>query len=514
MNITTKRSVALGALALSMAAPAVAQNMRPSKTLYILPRIGFSNYYGDHDTDVFDFNDFEQDGKFPYSAALELGYQFTPAVALGLSYQIADYPTIFGETSNPDNEYTRRHQAFATLRFTAGAKSSRVAPFLELGFGAVAGTSKPTNNTGNADELIGYGPRAGIGLDIVLSRRTSLFIGGYTHYTLDDDAADGSDQLPGGNDDTFLSDGDFLSHIGLGLKINFKSAFSPVDVIAIDGPAALQTGQTGNYSATTNDGMATMPVSYMWDFGDGSTAEGLMAAHAYNAAGVYNVSFTASNSGSTDSATMSTTVTNPPVPAEILSNTATPATQCVNQAVRFSASGRGDAPVSYTWNFGDGSTGTGMTPTHTYTRPGTYTVTVTGANTAGSNSRTTTVTVNDCAPTPPAVDNCAMSISELNSAYFERNSSMITEQGRMRLMENVDVMRRCMPLRANIVGYASRGERDPQALSEARARSVMQFYVDNGIAASRLMMEGRGMMGGSKKDDVNQYRRVDTLPMR
>lgn len=523
MNFTTKRGIALGALALSMAAPAVAQNLRPEKSLYLLPRVGISNYFGDYDDNLFDFNDWDVDGLIPYSAALELGYQFSPALALGVSYQIADYPTVFSENIIADNEYTRRHQAFAKLRYTAGARTSRVAPFLELGVGGVAGLSNPVNG---GDEEYGYGPVAGLGLDIALSRRTFLMIGAYSHFVFPDGATDGDDQTPRPHPEDYIADTpgfDVLSHLGLGLKVNVSLPFTAVDVLAIDGPAALQTGQTGNYSATTNDGLATAPVSYMWDFGDGSTAEGMMASHAFNTAGSYNVSFTASNNGSTDSATMTTVVTNPPVPAEILTNAATPATQCAGQAVRFSATGRGDAPVTYTWNFGDGSTGTGMSPTHTYTRPGTYTVTVTGSNSAGSNSRTTTVTVNDCTTTS-GVDvagqnqnqstQCVATIAELNSTYFERNSSTITEQGRMRLMDNLDAMRRCAPLRANIIGYASRGERDPQALSEARARSVMQFYTDNGIAPSRLMMEGRGMMGGSKKDDVNQYRRVDSIPMR
>jgi len=529
MNIPTKRSVAFGVLALSMAAPAVAQNLRPEKTLYILPRIGITSYYGDYDQGLFDFNDWGQDTQFPtipIGLGVELGYQFTPAVALGLSGQFGNFPTIYSDLkangalpSHAEKEYTHRYTGAAVLRFTAGARSSRVAPYLELGGAVVAGNSCEAGTTrtcASGNEQYGFGPRVGLGLDIVMSRRTSLIFGLASDFILDDNAVDGSDMPAANPTDVNPADSpsfDVLSALNLGLKINFKSAFSPVDVIAIDGPAALQTGQTGNYSATTNDGMATLPVSYMWDFGDGSTAEGISASHGYNAAGVYNVTFTASNSGSTDSATMTTTVTNPPVPAEILSNTATPATQCINQAVRFSATGRGDAPVSYTWNFGDGSTGTGMTPTHTYTRPGTYTVTVTGSNASGSNSRSTTVTVNSCEQ-PPVVDNCALSISELNSSYFDRNSSTITEQGRMRLMENVDVMRRCLPLRANLVGYASRGEVNPQELSEARARSVMQFYVDNGVDASRLSMEGRGMMGGSKKDDVNQYRRVDTLPVR
>lgn len=513
MNFTTKRSVALGALALSMAAPAVAQNLRPEKSLYILPRVGISNYFGDYDDNPFNFDDFDVD--IPYSGALELGYQFRPGLALGVSYQIANYPTVFSAQVRPEIEYLRRHQAFAKLRFTAGAERSKVAPFLELGAGGVAGLDDPASG---GDPVYGYGPAVGVGLDIALTRRVFLMLGGYSHFVFPDGATDGNDQTPRPHQENFIADTpsfDVLSHLGLGLKVNFRLPFTAVDVLAIDGPAALQTGQTGSYSATTNDGLATAPVSYMWDFGDGSTAEGLMASHAFNTAGSYNVTFTASNSGSTDSASMTTVVTNPPVPAEVLTLASTPAAAnlCLNQAVRFTTTGRGDAPVNYTWNFGDGATGTGMSPTHTYTRVGTFTVNATASNTSGSNSKTLAVTVRDCTPTPPLVVTC--NLTELNSAYFERNSSTLTEQGRMRLMENVQALGgNCASARVNITGYASRGERDPQALSEARARSVMQFYTDNGIAGSRLMMEGRGMMGGSKKDDVNQYRRADSTPMR
>ena len=56
----------------------------------------------------------------------------------------------------------------------------------------------------------------------------------------------------------------------------------------------------------------------------------------------------------------------------------------------------------------------------------------------------------------------------------------------------------------------------PQELSEDRARAVEQFYVDNGIPASRIMTVGLGRASGltSKKEGLAQYRRVDTIPVR
>ena len=52
-----------------------------------------------------------------------------------------------------------------------------------------------------------------------------------------------------------------------------------------------------------------------------------------------------------------------------------------------------------------------------------------------------------------------------------------------------------------------------QRLSEDRARAVEQFYIDNGVAASRLQAVGMGSTGVSKKEGASQFRRVDTIPI-
>jgi surface-anchored protein len=306
---------------------------------------------------------------------------------------------------------------------------------------------------------------------------------------------------------------DLLGGFGIGLKYHFKEAFTPVDVIAVDGPSSLECGQTGTFTATVNEG-ATQPVEYRWDFGDGSTGSGLVATHAFSRPGTYTVTFTASNDGSMDSASTTVTCTPPPVPAGVVAFTRTPANRvCLTDDVRFSTSARGDAPVSYSWNFGDGSTGTGANPTHRFTRPGTYTVTLNVSNASGSDSRTMQIMVEDCAP---ATAVCA--VNELNSVFFDVNSSTLTETARQALRENIDALRSpgCEGTRVRIEGFAGPGERNPQQLSEDRARAVMQFYTDNGISGDRLSMMGMGMVGGTtgKKDDTSSLRRVDSIPVR
>ncbi|GGB68956.1 hypothetical protein GCM10007424_06150 [Flavobacterium suaedae] len=54
-----------------------------------------------------------------------------------------------------------------------------------------------------------------------------------------------------------------------------------------------------------------------------------------------------------------------------------------------------EAPITYSWDFGDGTTSTDMTPVKTYTTAGTYTVKLTATNTYGSDDETMQVVVNE-----------------------------------------------------------------------------------------------------------------------
>lgn len=511
MNTHTFTKAVLGAACLAMAGQATAQNLRGERTLYVMPHVGFSTYVGDHDAYPWDFG-YWKDGtsELPIYGGLQIGYQFSPAVALGFGGAYGNYPTLFGD-GNGENNHTKRFLGNAMLRFTAGARTAKFAPYLELGAAVNNGETNPPG-AGNATRRFAYGPLAGIGFDVNMGRHTSLMLGGNLGFMLPDENTDANDFTGA---DKFASF-DLLGGFGVGLKYNFRPAFTPVQILAIDGPSTLETNQTGTWTATTNDAYATQPVEYRWDFGDGATASGLTATHAYSRAGTYTVTFTASNSGSMDSRQMTVTVTNPPVPAGVVSLSSNPAAArlCLNQPVSFSASTRGDAPVSASWNFGDGATGTGSTPTHTYTRTGTYTVTLNVTNASGSDSRTLPVTVVDCAP-PPVTATC--NLTELNSVFFERNSSMLTDAGREALRQNIEAIRSqpgCEGTRVRVEGYAGPGERNAQQLSEDRARAVSQFYADNGLMNTSPM--GMGIVGEStgKKDDTSQFRRVDSIPQR
>jgi PKD repeat protein len=284
---------------------------------------------------------------------------------------------------------------------------------------------------------------------------------------------------------------------------------TPVEVLGVSGPDSLQVNQSGTFSATINE-KAKPPVQFRWDFGDGATGSGNPVTHAYTEPGTYTVTVTASNRKGKSTSTRSTSVVvyRPPVPAQIISITADPMQPDTRTAVRFSANVRGDQPITYQWNFGDGSTATGANPTHTYSQAGTYTVTLNVSNNAGSDSRTLSITVK-----PYEAEFCA-EVTELSPAFFDRNSSVLNNAAREALQENLEILRSCPNMYVRIEGWAAPGERNPQQLSADRARAVEQFYVSNGIAASRLVAVGRGRATGvtSKKEGAAQYRRADSIP--
>ncbi|MCY4158412.1 MAG: OmpA family protein [Bacteroidetes bacterium] len=100
----------------------------------------------------------------------------------------------------------------------------------------------------------------------------------------------------------------------------------------------------------------------------------------------------------------------------------------------------------------------------------------------------------------------------MNTVFFDRNSSVLTDAGRTQLMENLDILQNC-DLNVRIEGYSSRDERNGQQLSEDRALAVKQYYIDNGIDESRLSDMGMGTGGQTtKKGAAGQFRRVDTIP--
>lgn len=124
--------------------------------------------------------------------------------------------------------------------------------------------------------------------------------------------------------------------------------------------------------------------SYAWTFGDGGTATGPTASHAYAAAGTYPVKLTVTDDrGGVSTKTIDVTVAPAPNQAPVAAFTA----NATGLSVATDSTGSTDADgtiQSYAWAFGDGTTGTGATATHVYTAAGTYSVTLTVTDNAGA----------------------------------------------------------------------------------------------------------------------------------
>jgi PKD repeat protein len=148
------------------------------------------------------------------------------------------------------------------------------------------------------------------------------------------------------------------------------------------------------------------PLTYGWDFGDGTLADGAMPTHTYVAAGVYEVRLVV-NDGQADSepSVTTATITEPVANLAPVANPGGPYTGTTGQAVAFDGSASADPngdPLTYIWDFGDGAMGDGVAPSHTYAAAGRYEVTlVVNDGLLDSEIATTVAEISDVASPPP-----------------------------------------------------------------------------------------------------------------
>lgn len=169
-------------------------------------------------------------------------------------------------------------------------------------------------------------------------------------------------------------------------------------------PGQFEAVQFNASTSRAGAGTGRTIVSYAWKFGDGATASGATASHAYSVVGTYQVSLTV-----TDSVGLTNTVTNPITIINGLtaSFTISPSPSSTTRETIFDAEGSQGSdtgfgtrnPITqYIWNFGE-STDTETTSNrligHTYSRAGIYTVTLTVVDNANRRATTTrSITIN------------------------------------------------------------------------------------------------------------------------
>jgi PKD repeat protein len=123
------------------------------------------------------------------------------------------------------------------------------------------------------------------------------------------------------------------------------------------------------------------PMTYLWDFGDGTTSDRQNPTHTFTAEGEYTIRLTVFNQYGSDTKSIPAYigVGIPPV-AEF---SADPLTGDTPLSVRFTDLST-NRPGIRNWNFGDGTTSTAQNPSHTYMKAGQYSVTLRVGNHFGS----------------------------------------------------------------------------------------------------------------------------------
>lgn len=123
-------------------------------------------------------------------------------------------------------------------------------------------------------------------------------------------------------------------------------------------------------------------LTYMWDFGDGSTSTDAKVTHVYAKGGTYKAVLTVNDGTGTACATATDSITIT-LGKKLVSNAGKPLCLCLGEDANFDGSGsyvgEGGTPA-YTWDFGDGTTGTGMKASHKYTTGGKHVVSLTVSN--------------------------------------------------------------------------------------------------------------------------------------
>jgi PKD repeat protein len=125
-------------------------------------------------------------------------------------------------------------------------------------------------------------------------------------------------------------------------------------------------------------------VSYLWDFGDGTTSAEFQPRHVFTAAQeFYTVSLTSTNSlGCTSTTTMNQYIRIVAPPTALFNVAPSTLISIPDYTFRFEDESTNN-PTIWAWDFGDGTTSTLQNPSHTYPDTGKYVVTLRVSNQQG-----------------------------------------------------------------------------------------------------------------------------------
>jgi PKD repeat protein len=167
----------------------------------------------------------------------------------------------------------------------------------------------------------------------------------------------------------------------------------PPHVNGITSPSQISVGQPIQLAV---DAQGPGPLTEIWDLGDGRRVPLNGPTILYPAAGVYDVTVTVRNPLGEDTHTEQITI----IPHVTAGFRPEDETAGLGELVQFINESGGQAPVRYSWQFGDGTSSNEARPQHQYAEPGVYEVSLVVENEFGRSETSKTVTVG----LPPSAD--------------------------------------------------------------------------------------------------------------
>lgn len=138
--------------------------------------------------------------------------------------------------------------------------------------------------------------------------------------------------------------------------------------------------RVGDVVLVTGTGDGTPPLQFAWDFGDGTLAAGVQAAHAYVAPGSYRITFTVRDVNGNAARDEALVDVSSRIPSSILLLSKVVA----RQPAWFAALPlEGTSAPDYVWAFSDGQSATGLRPAVIFPAAGMYAASVTVTNDLG-----------------------------------------------------------------------------------------------------------------------------------
>lgn len=143
-------------------------------------------------------------------------------------------------------------------------------------------------------------------------------------------------------------------------------------------PAEGYAPLTVRFQDQSSGGTTSNPLTGMWDFGDGTTADGSEITHRYEFPGTYQIRRVVSTSCGTEIVAGTVSVYNADFTISPVDSG--------QRTYRFADTSGGNPQVTF-WDFNDGFSSWEKEPVHTFAAPGTYAVGLTVSGKAGSGSR-------------------------------------------------------------------------------------------------------------------------------